>query len=81
MAYATDRADNGTRVGLDFANTCDLKSGKFAPLGYLYRRTPKDKGIVLNLCPWCGADFRKLWPREWMLKRAGSAAPTREDGR
>ena len=45
-------------AGMDFAMT----------LGYIYRRTVKDKGIVLNLCPWCGA---KLFPRPSPREKGG----------
>lgn len=50
------------RTGIGFENILDLRTGRFSPLGYLYRGNAKDKGIVLNLCPWCGTDFAKLWP-------------------
>lgn len=64
MAYALDRKlSDRNRVGFDFALVFDLATGKSSELGYLYRRTNKDSGIVLNLCPFCGEDFRKLWPR------------------
>lgn len=64
MAYALDRPERRDRTGIEFAHVFDLKGGAMRPIGYLYRRTSKDGGIILNLCPFCGAEFETLWPRK-----------------
>ena len=74
MAYALNRPERRDRTGIEFATSINLKTGKCSPLGYLYRRTSKDPGIVLNRCPWCDADFSALWP----ANRARAAADTKE---
>ena len=52
------------RTGIDFANGLDLKTGVFRPLGYIYRGNKSDPGILFNLCPFCGKDYRRLWSRK-----------------
>lgn len=48
--------------------------GKAAPrfIGYWLRRNRKDKGMILNFCPFCGADYRPL------ADRTGEVIPHRD---
>lgn len=39
--------------GLSIASTINLTSGQVRMLGVVYKKNPKDNGLLLNVCPWC----------------------------
>lgn len=57
---------NARRTGLapmQLANT----RGRVWVEGVVHRLTPRDAGLLLNRCPWCGV---RIAPRERARKRA-----------
>lgn len=55
LCEAMERATFGNQgcKGLSVANTLNLQSGNFRMLGVVYKSSAKDKGLLLNVCPWC----------------------------
>jgi len=63
--------DNHDGKGLSFTRGwLDGDSGRPRYLGVIYKRTARDAGTVLNICPWCGASVRF----DEMTSSAGSTA-------
>jgi hypothetical protein len=50
--------DNGESKGLSVSR--GWLGSETAPrlIGVTYRRRPRDQGLILNFCPWCGARIR-----------------------
>ena len=46
------------RHGFENVNLLNLKTGIMRNIGLRYRLSGKDRGLMLNFCPWCGADIR-----------------------
>lgn len=42
-------------------NITHLATGKVERRGVMYRTTPKDRGFVLNFCPFCGTNLYVLF--------------------
>lgn len=47
------RINKTSGVGLHASNTLNLETGKVRLLGIAYKTSAKDKGLLLNVCPWC----------------------------
>jgi hypothetical protein len=50
------------RLALDGGSRAGLVTGFVLPAGtelILYKPKPRDRGIILNLCPWCGARLQR----------------------
>ncbi len=45
---------NAKVKGLVQVNLFNFKTTKESCLGVVYKRDVNDKGLMLNLCPWCG---------------------------
>ena len=52
------QAGEGKPKGLAFFNVIDINTLQIKTLGVIYREKPKDNGILLNYCPFCGKDLR-----------------------
>ncbi len=48
------------RPGLACLITINLKNGQEQLRGVYYKRLERDKGVMLNYCPFCGADLRPM---------------------
>lgn len=53
--------DDNTR-GFDSVTAINMKAGTSRFIGYRYKQRAKDKGVMLNFCPWCGASLQ-FWER------------------
>jgi hypothetical protein len=58
MTYALDTTRKA-RGGIEVAFTFNFKTGKDTGMALVYYRDGKSRPLTLNLCPWCGFDFRK----------------------
>jgi hypothetical protein len=45
--------------GLNCAEVMNMASGKISGFLVMYKTSSKDKGLVLNFCPWCGAEINQ----------------------
>lgn len=43
--------------GLVALQLCDLTTGTIRIAGVVYKEKPSSKGILLNVCPWCGQNI------------------------
>lgn len=60
-SFLDDRLDldaNSHTKGLSLVVSTSMKTGKHRVLGVAYRRNAKDRGLLLNYCPFCGKDIR-----------------------
>lgn len=48
----------GAKRGFDRVTAINIKDGTMRLIGVRYCETPKDKGIMLNFCPWCGESLQ-----------------------
>lgn len=48
---------NTKSKGLVQLNLYNFKTGKERCLGVVYQKSRKDRGLMLNLCPWCGENI------------------------
>ncbi len=49
---------SGTRgKGFHILTTMNMTTGDFKTLGISYKANVKDRGVMLNNCPWCGASL------------------------
>lgn len=50
--------------GLNILTYIHMPSGKVTTRIAVHKLSAKDRGLVLNFCPWCGFDFSKRtdWP-------------------
>ena len=46
----------GLALSYGWLSGCEEECAK--PLGVIYHGKARDTGLVLNLCPWCGASLR-----------------------
>jgi hypothetical protein len=49
---------DGRYKGLQHFLLFNIKTGKSRYAGIVYRKKANDKGIMLNFCPWCGAEIQ-----------------------
>lgn len=67
--------------GLSCLHTIDLSkdgpSAKMQCTGIVYRTGARDKGLMLNSCPWCGADLTTQFKKS-PKSRAEEARASRE---
>ncbi len=64
-----------TQKGLLGIVSCDrllLKTGQMSHFGLAYRADPKDGGLILNFCPWCG---EKIFDHSGELEREDFGHP------
>ncbi len=47
--------------GLTAMDLFNMRTMKRTATLVVYKRTPGDKGVCLNLCPWCGESLRPDW--------------------
>lgn len=52
---------NERRAGLVIIEVTSFKTGEHRVVGVAHKTKPSDVGLMLNHCPWCGADIA---PRE-----------------
>lgn len=52
---------NARRAGIHVLQLMNMETGTFRTLGPVFRTSAKDRGLVLNFCPWCGADWRPIY--------------------
>ena len=67
---------NANAKGLTIIRVVGLKTHKTRIIGVAYKRGAADRGLMLNFCPWCGADLGPMLgkPHGEMLDR--EAVPT-----
>lgn len=54
LCDAMERAvDNGNGKGLHVVYTVNTEKKQFVMLGIKFKASAKDRGIMLNCCPWC----------------------------
>lgn len=53
------RLSDGVGAGLSVLNLLNFKTGEERVGGIVFKRDRRDKGIVLNVCPWC--ESRIFW--------------------
>ena len=60
FCYAMDSvAENNIRAkGLIRFEVISRKTGQYRVLGVLYKTGARDKGLMLNVCPWCGCNIQ-----------------------
>ena len=51
-------ANTTHRAGFDVLVTYQMATGHELWRGVAYRTSGKDRGVMINFCPFCGADFR-----------------------
>lgn len=49
-----DYNPNARKKGLVLIQVTSLKTGKERVLGVAFKGDPRDNGVLLNMCPWCG---------------------------
>lgn len=54
MTENLDEMANAHKRGLTTIVLMNLSTGNERLAGVAYRKGPKDKGLMLNYCPWCG---------------------------
>ena len=62
MESCLSNRDNDPRRGLTVLVITDMDTGSSRASGVVFKRHGKDGGIVLNICPWCGTDYRLVGP-------------------
>ena len=64
-----------SRKGIVALMTFNLTAGYTGEL-IVYKKSATDRGLILNLCPWCGANLEKDMPlskgKKKATKKAGS---------
>lgn len=54
MEHRLNDENNSHMKGLSVLVLMDMKTGKdLPPWGIFFRKDAKDKGLLLNVCPWC----------------------------
>lgn len=56
MMDHADRAPSHKK-GLSYVVVADIATLEYATYGIVYKKTANDRGLMLNYCPWCGADI------------------------
>lgn len=49
-----NRLEDGRRKGFEALHTTNLETDEERFLGVVYRTSVKDRGLMLNWCPFCG---------------------------
>ena len=60
---------NARGKGLSTYETFDMERDVYTMQGVVYKTSQKDKGLMLNHCPWCGESL-KWWSVEPKVERA-----------
>lgn len=65
-----DRLNDGNArgKGLSGVDLMNLRTMKTSFIGVCYKRSSKDRGLMINFCPWCGASLEHLFRREEQRK-------------
>lgn len=53
------------RKGINLVEVTDIKTGKKRFVGVAFKKTEKDRGVMLNFCPSCGANFEEIYKYEF----------------
>jgi hypothetical protein len=48
---------NARRAGLAVVVVTNLETGSSRTIGVAAKKTSRDRGVMLNCCPWCRADL------------------------
>ena len=56
--------DNSRRKGMSALVLMNMKTGEDRTAGVVWRKDSKDRGLLLNFCPWCGEGI------DWISKEA-----------
>lgn len=56
--YLLDRLGSPFIKGFSATQVINLKTSKTRSIGIKYKTSAKDRGLMLNFCPWCGGDIR-----------------------
>jgi hypothetical protein len=51
----SERLNEGERAGFSVLTLMNFKSGEARVGGVLFKRSRRDRGIMLNVCPWCAS--------------------------
>lgn len=62
MERALEPLANSHKKGFSTLVITHLPTGKTRVAGVVYKKAPNDRGIMLNLCPWCGEKI--LWEKD-----------------
>lgn len=57
MGTALDIQPNARRRGLAALQLASLDNGGLRTAGVVWKASSTDRGVVLNVCPWCGASL------------------------
>lgn len=57
----SERVDgvNENRKGFSLMVTTNFETGKNTRIGVVYKTSSKDRGLIINHCPFCGFDFEE----------------------
>lgn len=55
MSEKAEMDPNSRSKGLSELRLMNMTTGKLRTAGIVYRTNARDKGLMLNHCPWCGA--------------------------
>lgn len=67
--------------GLSLQRIMNFKTGADCDPLLVYKTTPKDPGLVLNFCPWCGEKLNRAYQKPmgaYRSKARGNAPPQAE---
>lgn len=53
------RLNDSSGAGMSVLNLMNFKTGEESIGGVLFKRDRRDRGIMLNVCPWCAAPI--MW--------------------
>lgn len=62
MERALEPVANSHKKGFHVVMLMHLPTGKERVIGVAYRKAPKDRGLMLNHCPWCNEKI--LWEKD-----------------
>jgi hypothetical protein len=74
------------RRGFNTVNVVNLQTGTLRLIGIRYCLSAKDRGVMLNFCPWCGTDISFFEEEKTTVERpqpsrrkSKSSSTTKED--
>lgn len=62
MDKALEPEANARRKGLSVLMLTHRTTGKARLVGVAFKKNSADRGVMLNSCPWCGAEI--LWEKD-----------------
>lgn len=56
--YLLERLGSTFTKGFSATEVINLETSKTRSIGIKYKTSAKDRGLMLNFCPWCGGDIQ-----------------------